>query len=75
MNLEALKRMLTGQATPSQGQGLLGAGMAQQAAQARLNRPYLLHVKEMESLGQQPLTQEQFMQQYQSQTKQPNSFW
>lgn len=39
----------------------LGNGMAQQAAQTMASRPYQLHVQEAQALGQQPLTQEQFM--------------
>lgn len=61
MNLEALKRMLTGAAAPGQGQGLLGQGMAQQGAQALQNRPYQLHVQEAQAMGEQPMMLEQFM--------------
>ncbi len=39
----------------------LGSGMAQQAAQIMQSRPYQLHVQEMQSLGQRPLTPEEFM--------------
>lgn len=39
----------------------LGNGMVQQAAQSMQGRPYQLHVQEAQALGQQPMTQEQFM--------------
>jgi hypothetical protein len=68
MNLEALKRMLTGAAAP-QGQGLLGSGMAAQGAQTLQSRPYMLHVQEARAMGQEPMTPEQFMR---MQGQQPN---
>jgi hypothetical protein len=46
---------------PQQAQGLLGPGMAQQAAAILQSRPYQLHVQEARALGQTPLTPEQFM--------------
>jgi hypothetical protein len=45
---------------PQQPQGLLGPGMAQQAAAILQSRPYQLHVQEARALGQTPLTPEQF---------------
>jgi hypothetical protein len=45
---------------PQQAQGLLGPGMAQQAAVILQSRPYQLHVQEAQALGQTPLTPEQF---------------
>lgn len=41
-------------------QGLLGTGMAQQAAQMMNSRPYQLHVQEALALGETPMTREQF---------------
>jgi hypothetical protein len=43
-------------------QGLLGSGMAQNAAASIQSRPYMQHLAEAKALGQQPLTPEQFMQ-------------
>ena len=45
------------------GGGILGAGMAQDAAKVLQSRAYQLHVQEAKALGQTPLTPEQFMQQ------------
>jgi hypothetical protein len=45
----------------SAGLGLLGSGMAGQAAQIMQSRPYQLHVQEMQALGQQPMTPDQFL--------------
>jgi hypothetical protein len=42
--------------------GLLGSGMAQNAASAIQSRPYMQHLAEAKALGQQPMTPEQFMQ-------------
>jgi len=39
----------------------LGSGMAQQAAQVMQSRPYQLHIRESQALGQRPLTPEEFM--------------
>jgi hypothetical protein len=44
-------------------QGLLGSGMAQQAAGLLSNDAYRKHVQEAQALGQQPLSIEQWMQQ------------
>jgi hypothetical protein len=49
--------------TQQQPKNVLGAGMAQQAAQVIQSRPYQLHLQEMRALGQEPLTPEQFAQQ------------
>lgn len=49
-------------AQPAPGQAALGSGMVQMAAQVMQSRPYQLHVQEAKSLGQQPMTPEQFMQ-------------
>lgn len=38
----------------------LGSGMARQAANAMLSRPYRLHVEEAKALGQQPMTPQEF---------------
>jgi hypothetical protein len=43
-------------------QGLLGSGMAQNAAALIQSRPYQMHVQESRALGQQPLTPQQFHQ-------------
>lgn len=56
----------------SAGQGLLGAGMAGQAAQVLQSRPYQMHVQEMKALGQQPLTPEQFLAQQRQSVAQNN---
>lgn len=45
-----------------QPQGLLGQGMAQQAAQQIQSRPYMMYMKEMQSLGMPVLPYEQWMQ-------------
>jgi hypothetical protein len=42
--------------------GLLGSGMAQNAAASIQSRPYMQHLAEAKALGQQPMTPEQFMQ-------------
>jgi hypothetical protein len=46
--------------------GLLGSGMAQNAASAIQSRPYMQHLAEAKALGQQPMTPEQFMRQMQA---------
>ncbi len=57
--LDAIKQRL------GMGQGLLGGGMVQGAAQAMQMDPYRKHVQESQALGQAPMTVEQFMQQMQ----------
>jgi hypothetical protein len=47
-------------------QGLLGSGMAQNAAAMMQSRPYQIHVQEAMALGQQPMAPEQFMRQMQA---------
>ena len=64
MDLQSLLASLKGQQTPQAG-GLLGQGMAGQAAQTMQNRPYQLHVQESQAQGLQPMPYEQFMQQQQ----------
>jgi hypothetical protein len=46
--------------------GLLGSGMAQNAAAMMQSRPYQIHVQEAMALGQQPMAPEQFMRQMQA---------
>lgn len=65
MDLVALLQAL-GRNTAQPAQGLLGSGMAQQAAQAIQSRPYQLHVQEAQALGQTPMTFAQFMQSQQN---------
>lgn len=38
----------------------LGSGMVNQAAGTMLGRPYQMHVEEAKSLGQKPLTPQEF---------------
>ncbi len=68
--LEGLLRHLYPQPPAgSPGLGLLGSGMAGQAAQVLQSRPYQLHVQEMQALGQQPMTPDQFLMQQAAQAK------
>jgi hypothetical protein len=39
----------------------MGNGMVKQAASTMQNRPYHMHVQEAKSLGQQPMTPQEFM--------------
>jgi hypothetical protein len=43
----------------------MGNGMVKQAAGMMQNRPYQMHVQEAKSLGQQPMTPQEFMAQTQ----------
>lgn len=65
-----LAALLGGQQMPQRPaeQAPLGQGMAKQAAAILQSRPYQLHVQEMQALGQQPMTPEQFMQMMQRQS-------
>jgi len=56
---DGLLRSLMGRLNP---QSLLGSGAVQKAAQTIQSRPYQIHLQEARSLGQQPLTPEQFEQ-------------
>lgn len=42
-------------------QSALGGGMARQAANVMLSRPYRMHVEEAKALGQKPMTPEEFV--------------
>lgn len=60
--LEALKQRLLG--------GMLGGGMAQNAAQAMQGRPqYLEYMQTQQSQGMQPATYEEWMRMQQSQPR------
>lgn len=48
-------------------QAPMGQGMADQARQIIMSRPYQLHVQEARANGQEPLTPEQFMRMMQGQ--------
>lgn len=67
--LDALKQRM------GMGQGLLGGGMAQGAAQAMQMDPYRKHVQEAQAMGQAPMPMEQFMQQMQAQRPQARGWW
>jgi hypothetical protein len=45
-------------------QAPMGNGMARQAANAMMSRPYQMHVQEAKALGQQPMTPQQFAAQH-----------
>ena len=55
-------RAILGRLLPQSAQGLLGQGMAQGAANTLQNIPYQKYLQEAQSLGQQPMTPEQFQQ-------------
>jgi hypothetical protein len=62
----------TRNSAPPSAQGLLGTGLAEQAAQVLQSRPYQMHVQEMKALGQQPMTPEQFLAQQRQSIAQNN---
>ncbi len=53
--------------------GLLGNGAVSNAAQTMQARPYDLYVREAMAMGQQPMSQEQFMQMQMQGQMQPKS--
>jgi hypothetical protein len=67
--LQMAQQMRAQQPAPA-GQGALGGGMAQAAAQIMQSRPYQLHVQEAKMMGQQPMPPEQFAQQMMQQPRQ-----
>lgn len=64
-----LAALLGGQSSqqPQPGQAPMGSGMADQARQIIMSRPYQLHMQEMKALGQEPMDPMQFMQMMQRQ--------
>lgn len=62
-------RAILGRLLPQSAQGLLGAGMAQGAANVLQSIPYQRHLQEAAALGQPPMSPEQFQQMMQQKPK------
>lgn len=62
-----LAALLGGNQGQQAAQAPMGSGMADQARQIIMSRPYQLHVQEMRALGQQPMDPMEFAKQLMSQ--------